>query len=108
MDIFKELYYKYRIRKAVNKWNKDIPYIKKCIEEDDKILPENKESGENYRPHRSFYWKQLVWQEIKMYIQIGKQVELSEFTWLCNSRGFSLNEQNYLQTMLEYVGLLSI
>lgn len=96
-----------RIVKAINKWEKDIPYIKKCIDEDNKTLPVIPK-GESYRPHRMFYWNQLVWQEIKMYIRLGKPVDLKEFIWLCDRRGFTLNERNYLKAVLQHVGLWKI
>ena len=104
---WQSLWYKYRINKAINKWNKDIPYIQKCIDEDNKVLPEIPE-GESYRTHRLFYWQQLVWQEVKMYIRIGQPVDLKEFIQLCSRRGFTLNEQNYLRDLLRHVGLWKI
>lgn len=100
--------YRYRIKKAATKWDSaaDQAYIKKCIKEDESMIPENPEPGESYTLHRSFYWSQLVWQEIDMYARLGEQVDLEEFTSLCTRRGFTLNEQNYLYDMLKYIGLI--
>lgn len=92
---FKKKIYLHRINRAVRKWNSDIPYINECIE---------KESTEDN--HRGFYWNQLVWQEINMYIRMGEKIAVNEFCWLCDRRGFTLLEQNYLQSMMQYIGLM--
>lgn len=88
----------YKYNKAVLKWNRDFSYIQKCV--DDYNTTYNPEP-----PGRAFYWNQLVWQEIRYYIRVNEKVSIDDFSWLCSRRGFTLDEQNYLQNMLEYVGL---
>ena len=92
---WKQFWYNLRINKAVKKWNQDLHYIRQCILEES--TPEES---------RGFYWNQLVWQEISMYISIGKSVQPDELAWLCSRRGFTLKEQNYLQSMMQHVGLM--
>lgn len=87
-----------KLKKAIIRWNKDLPYIKSRCAKYKKAYPT--EDG------REFYWHQLVWQEISMYIMLNKKIAPNEFAWLCNRRGFTLEEQNYLQSMMQYVGLM--
>ena len=95
----------HKLNKAINRWNKDLPYINSCIKEHDAKYPPGGE-GENYKPSRTFYWGQLVLQELKMYIRLDEKIDTNEFAQLCARRGFALEEQNYLQSMMQYVGLM--
>ena len=105
VKLISNLFIQHRLNKAIAQWNNDLPYINACIKEyDDKYPPGGKE--ENYKPSRAFYWGQLVLQEIKMYIRLDEEVTIAEFTQLCTRRGLALKEQNYLQLMLQYVGLM--
>lgn len=36
----------------------------------------------------AFKWTQLVWQEMWMWIKLGKKVSLAEFEEMCKTRGF--------------------
>lgn len=49
--------------------------------------------------------KHLVNQEIRMYSSIGKPVDQGDFDWLCNRRGFSLEERTQVYDGLKKVGL---
>lgn len=40
-----------------------------------------------------------------MWIQIGKQVTVEEFEWMCNRRGFDYPMRAYLIDMMTHVGL---
>ena len=102
IDFLKNPLYKYRINKYVKKWNSDIPYINECIAEDKLYLETH---GMAEKSDRYFYWKQLVTQEIEMYIKINKKVTTDDFVWLCKRRGFTINEQSYLHYMLQYLRL---
>ena len=79
-----------RNRKAVLKWNSDLPLIK--------AMAKHHNDG-------PFYWHQLVWQEVWMHISIAEQVELGEFDHLCTRRGFDEMMKAYLAGMLRHVGL---
>ncbi len=92
MRIIEQLFCSRRLNKAIKKWNKDIGSIKiymKLSQKDD--------------PY--FYWKQLVWQEIDMYIKLGEQVTKEDFNCLIKRRGFDKYMINYLREMIIYVGL---
>ena len=80
----------FRMRRAVAKWNADIPLIM--------AMAAANEDG-------AWKWSQLVWQEAWMYISLAKQVEPEEFDWLCNRRGFDAMMRKYLEGMLRHVGL---
>jgi len=86
----KRVIYWFRDRRAVAKWNKDISLIM--------------EMAKHHRDGH-FYWSQLVWQEVHMYILLAKQVEQVEFEELCRRRGFDAMMRAYLVGMLKYVGL---
>ena len=102
-DFLKNPLYNHRMAKYVKKWNSDRPYIKRCITED-KIALEN--AGLSEKANRYFYWNQLINQEIAMDIKINKKVTTEDFIWLCDRRGFTVNERNYLRSMLQYLKLM--
>lgn len=81
-----------RFTKAVKWWNERIPYITERIKED-----KDKDS--------MFKWKQLVWQEIRMYCRIGRvdRIELSD---LCDRRGFNNVQRAFLEEALKHVELI--
>lgn len=83
----------YRVRKAIRYWNNNLSYI----EQDSK---EHKEDE-----HYHFRWVQLVWQELKMYCIMGKQVDPVELEKLSEWRGFSPEQKSFLITCLKHVGL---
>lgn len=78
------------MRKAVSKWNADIPLIL--------AMAKHHKDGE-------FYWSQLVWQEVHMYISLAEQVNPDEYKELCNRRGFDPMMREYLTGILRYIGL---
>ena len=78
----------FRTRRSVKKWNADIPLIS--------AMSERHKDG-------PFYWGQLVWQEVSMYILLAKQVEPEEFSALCERRGFDSMMRAYLSGMLRHV-----
>ena len=80
---------KRRLKKAVAKWNKEIPeMLESCCEE------------------LCFKWGQLVWQEIDMWIRIGDPyTPKKEMDWMCERRGFSPEQRAYLIEMMTYVGM---
>jgi hypothetical protein len=80
----------FRVRKAVAKWNADRYLLR--------AMAERHADG-------VFYWGQLVFQEIHMYITLGKQVQQEEFNVLCRRRGFDAMMRAYLSAMLKHVGL---
>ncbi len=80
----------FRNRKAVAKWNADIPLIEAMAEH-------HKDGG--------FKWSQLVWQEVWMYISLAAQVDHDEYDVLCKRRGFDAMMRAYLSVMLIHVGL---
>jgi hypothetical protein len=53
----------------------------------------------------AFYWSQLVWQEVWMYISLAVQVDWDEYEALCKRRGFDAMMREYLAAMLIHVGL---
>lgn len=53
----KSLLFRYRYKKYAKKWNSDVDYISSQINKDSDLF---------------FKWDQLVRQEIKMFINIGK------------------------------------
>ena len=81
-----------RLRKACAAWNDDITLIRAV-------------ASESGTPNAVFKWGQLVWQEIWMYISLGKQVDPVEFHELCERRGFDWAMCEYLRKMLVRVGL---
>ncbi len=83
---------KYRLKKSVKKWNKDLNKINSYIR------MSKKEDA-------YFYWTSLVWQEVGMYIWLAEQVTKKEFNELCERRGFDTPMVNYLKTMMIFVGL---
>jgi hypothetical protein len=56
-------------------------------------------------PDREYFkWSQLVWQEIVMFIQLGK-VDADDLDWICARRGFSDLQRKVLEDALRHVGL---
>lgn len=94
--------------KAVEKWNGDEERIKEYVKELEKTI------NDAY-----FYWNQLVWQEILMYISIVSrngtlddegnytiaEIEIDDVENICDRRGFGDNERNYLYEMIKYLGI---
>jgi hypothetical protein len=89
-NYFKIFLCRRRIKRAAIQWNKDSNYIQ--------VEMDATENG-------YLMWCQLVWQEIRMYIQIGDQVKPDEFKQLCNRRGFNSAMTRYLIFMIKHVGL---
>jgi len=88
------------VEKAVNKWNGDLEYIEaqvKSMNEDPARL------GKVYSGH--FCWSQMVWQECRMYAQLGAPVSVQEFNWLCKTRGFTTEQREYLKAMINHLEL---
>lgn len=84
-----------RLKKACAKWNADIvPLINAradCAEADRTEI---------------LMWDCLVWQEIQMWILLGsRQVVKDEFDWICDRRGFTAEQREYLKEMMKHVGL---
>ncbi len=92
MNNIKRFFSYRKTEKAREKWNKDVNIIINYI-------------NSSKKKDATFYWSQLVWQEITMYIKIGEQVRKDDFNWLVNRRGFDKDMINYLRNMLIYVGL---
>ena len=83
------------IESAVKWWNERID----TIIQPDIYKQENKIEA-------IFKWNQLVWQEINMFIQLGK-IEPGELNWLCKRRGFNKVQKKFLRDALWHVGLLT-
>jgi hypothetical protein len=81
---------KIRLWFAIRKWNRDVPFISNCIRT-------------STTDDAQFKWVQLVWQEIWMWIALGKQVPQKEFDLICDRRGFDDPMQKYLREMLRHV-----
>ena len=79
-------------RKVVDFWNSTVEMRQDFI---DSSKDEN----------RGFKWNHLVWQEINMWIRIGKQVTYNDFKDIVERRGFDYNMAKYLLTLIEYAGL---
>lgn len=88
-NMYKEYIKRKRNKKAVIKWNNDLPEINKKIKNEDDY----------------FKWNQLVWQEIWMFISLAEQVTEDDFLWICDRRGFTKDMANYLKEMLIHVGI---
>ena len=86
----KNLLYWYRHRKALKKWNTDVPFITKQIGDSD---------------DRAWKWSQLVWQEIWMWCKLGEQVSQDDFDFIADRRGFDGAMREYLHDMMCHVGL---
>ncbi len=79
----------YRWKIYCNTWNNDILLINEICNQS----------------NRSFYWVQLIRQEIRMFINIGQKVTKTEFEELCKIKGFNQIEQDYLKFILTKIGL---
>jgi len=76
---------------AVDWWNERIEII---------INPNINEQLD--RDKAIFKWSQLVWQEIIMYIDLGK---VNDFDWLCDRRGFNEVQRRFLYDILTHIGM---
>lgn len=92
-NLFRNIIYKYRLKRAIKYWNKNLNFINRCIQY-------NKEK-ENY----SFKWTQLIYQEGFMYCRIGKQVDRNELLELSKRRGFTEEMLCFLVNWVKYIGL---
>ena len=95
--------------KAVEKWNGDEERIKEYVKELEKTRKDD----------AYFYWNQLVWQEILMYISIVSRngtldhegnytfatIDRDDIEYICKRRGFGDNERNYLYEMIVHLGI---
>lgn len=77
---------------AIAKWNEDIPRLEQLI-----LATED-------QGHEYFMWT-LVWQEIAMYILLGRQVEFEDFQIIVDRRGFPDVQKSYLKEMLIHIGI---
>lgn len=77
------------------KWNADLVWISKQIENEMK-----------YDSHAEFNWNQLVMQEINMWAIIAEPVSSEQVEGLCERRGFSMSQKQYLIDMLLHMNLL--
>jgi hypothetical protein len=59
-------------------------------------LPEN----ENMDFKVDGFTAMLIEQEIGMYHSLGKDIEQDDFDWLCQRRGFNVNEKNFLAKVM--------
>ena len=82
---------RWRVKRARKKWNRDVPWIIRQADDD----------PENY-----FKWICLLWQEIEMWIILGKKVGKIEFDVICKRRGFNDVQQQYIVDMLSYIRLM--
>lgn len=55
-----------------------------------------------------FKWVQLVPQEVEMWASLGNPVTQDEFHWLCERRGFNVEQQDFLRAYLELAGLSAL
>lgn len=97
-----------RLANAAKKWSEDAERIVKAIEDatGDHVLG----LADDLREIRDktwvmLQWSQLVWQEIWMFISLGKQVTNDDLYWISNRRGFDTPMRAYLKEMLIFVGL---
>jgi hypothetical protein len=85
---------KEQIEKAVEFWNQRIDTV---------IQPDIDASHDQVAA--TFKWGQLVWQEVVMFISLGK-VKEGELDWLNKRRGFNEEQRIMLYDILVHVGLL--
>ena len=97
MKLIKRLVKNSRHKKLYKKLTTDFNIINAYIEEASELKEPKK--------HRSFYWNQLIMQEINMYISLGEQVNKEELEMLCDRRGFTAFEKAYLGSLISIVGL---
>lgn len=83
-----------QLEKAVEFWNQRI----------ETVIQPDIDSSHN-RVDATFKWGQLVWQEVRMFISLGK-VEEGELDWLNERRGFNEAQRTMLHDILVHVGLL--
>ena len=76
--------------KFVKRWNNDLDYI----------WEETKKTKDGH-----FKWRQLVTQEIEMWINLKEQVTPEDFSFICQRRGFNEAMKKYLKNMLIYLGI---
>lgn len=93
MNLLSKIFMKIRMGRAIRKWNADEAWIESQIKKDND-------------PNASFNWKQLVWQEIWMWILIGdKTAPRREMEFLAKRRGFNKAQREYLESMMRHVWL---
>ena len=86
--MFKKIMYK----KAVDFWNS-------TTEIRQELFDKSKDRDKGIK------WNHLVWQEISMWISIGKQVTYEDFKDIVERRGFDYNMAQYLLALIEQAGL---
>lgn len=86
------------IKREVKIWNLSIPYF---IEH--AVSVPVRDGFDGY-----FYWNQLVWQEIKMWIQIDEPVTMKDLDYMVARRGFDSSMAAYLAASLQRCGLLRL
>ena len=82
-----------RILDVVEWWNARVDFMEQIIEAAEDPIQEH------------FKWAQLVWQEIVMWIQIGKEIEADDMEFICDRRGFSAVQRQTLKDAMAHVGL---
>ena len=88
---YKHFIWKRRSKRAAVWWNKNSLVISKNIQ---KTMNDFK-----------FMWINIVWQEVRMYNDIGKQVTDEDLMWLVKRRGFTVEMANHLIGVLKHMGL---
>jgi len=92
-EIIKSFLFRYRIKKAISYWKNHLDYIKNDLKENQRD------------EYDMFRWTDLVWQEIRMFCSIGKQVIPADIKWLVGRRGFNNNQELFLVSCTKEMGL---
>lgn len=87
-----------RLDKACQKWNAEAEVLMEA-----EIAAEPDEGKQKRIP---FMWSQIVWQEIDMWNRLDKIVTTDEFESICNRRGFSQPQRDYLEEIMVHIDLL--
>ena len=82
-----------RLRDVVEWWNARVDFMVQIIQAADDPDMEH------------FKWSQLVWQEIEMFIRLGKKIKVGDMKWICRRRGFSAAQTQMLKDAMAHVGL---
>lgn len=82
-----------RLRDVVEWWNARVDFMIQIIQAAEDPDMEH------------FKWSQLVWQEIEMFIRLGKEIKVGDMNWICHRRGFSAAQKQMLEDAMAHVGL---
>lgn len=90
-----------RTATLVHLWNKDALNPKSVMRKDVKAQERNKRVIRD----ANFEWGQLVWQELKMWVDLGAPVDQEEIDDMCVRRELRAVQRTYIVKMLKTLGL---